>query len=81
MTTGSARKPDYGLGWGVSGDIQNHNGCYGATRSFLVELANGISYAVIINTQPKNDDCGWTMKAAIEAGLAKVTAYPAYNLY
>jgi hypothetical protein len=81
MTTGSRRRSNYGFGWGVSGDLQNHNGCHGSTRSFLVELDNGISYAVIINTEPTDDGCGWTMKAEIEAGLSKVSAYPTYNLF
>jgi CubicO group peptidase (beta-lactamase class C family) len=81
MTTGSRRRSNYALGWGVSGDLQNHNGCHGSTRSFLVELADGVSYAVIINTAPSNDDCGWTMKAEIETGLSKVSGYPSHNLF
>lgn len=81
MTTGSRLSMGYAFGWGVSGNLQNHNGCHGSSRSFLVEMANGLSYAVIINTQPTNDDCGWTMKAAIEAGLTKVSGYPAYDLF
>jgi len=81
MTTGSPQNMGYGFGWGVSGSLQNHNGCHGSSRSFLVELANGVSYAVIINSAPTNDGCGWTMKAEIEKGLAKVLAYPSYNLF
>jgi CubicO group peptidase (beta-lactamase class C family) len=81
MTTGSRLSMGYAFGWGVSGDLQNHNGCHGSSRSFLVELANGISYAVIINTEPTNDGCGWTMRAAMEAGLAKVSGYPGYDLF
>jgi CubicO group peptidase (beta-lactamase class C family) len=81
MTTGSMRNNGYGCGWNVSGDIQNHNGCHGSSRSFLVELGGGISYAVIINSTPSNDGCGWTMKSAIEGGLNKVSGYPSYNLF
>lgn len=81
MTTGSTLNSGYAFGWGVSGSLQNHNGCHGSSRSFLVELPNGVSYAVIINSKPTNDDCGWTMKSAIEAGLNQVTAYPSYNLF
>jgi CubicO group peptidase (beta-lactamase class C family) len=81
MTTGSPQSMGYGFGWGVSGSLQNHNGCHGSSRSFLVELANGVSYAVIINSSPTNDGCGWTMKSDIEKGLAKVLAYPSYNLF
>jgi hypothetical protein len=81
MTTGSRRRSNYAFGWGVSGNLQNHNGCHGSTRSFLVELDNGISYAVIINTEPSNDGCGWTMKAEIEAGLSKVSGYPLHDLF
>lgn len=81
MTTGSRKRSSYAFGWGVDGNLQNHNGCNGSSRSFLVELANGVSYAVIINTQPQNDDCGWTMKAVIESGLSKVSKYPSYDLF
>jgi hypothetical protein len=81
LTTGSKPSPGYGFGWGVSGDLQSHNGCFDGTRSFLVELADGLSYAVIINNNPDNDGCGWTMKAEIEKGLAKVSGWPSYNLF
>jgi len=81
MTTGSKQSPGYACGWGVSGNLQNHNGCFGSSRSFLVELAGGISYSVIINSAPSNDDCGWTMKGAIEGGLSKVSGYPGYDLF
>jgi CubicO group peptidase (beta-lactamase class C family) len=81
MTTGSTLSPGYAFGWNVSGSLQNHNGCHGSSRSFLVELANGLSYAVIVNDQPTDDGCGWKMKSAIEAGLNQVTAWPSYNLF
>lgn len=81
MVSGSALRPGYGCGWNVSGTIQNHNGCFDGTRSFLVEMGNGISYSVIVNNNPSNDGCGWTMKGAIEGGLNKVSGYPSYDLF
>ncbi len=68
MVAGTTLNPGYGCGWIVSGTLQNHNGCFDGTRSFLVEMGNGISYSVIVNNNPSNDGCGWTMKGAIEAG-------------
>lgn len=81
MTTGTTLNMGYGCGWIVSGSLQNHNGCFDGTRSFLVELGNGLSYSVIINNNPSNDGCGWTMKSTIEAGLNKVSGYPSYDLF
>lgn len=81
MTTGSSLNSGYGLGWIVGGGLQAHNGCFDGTRSFLVQLSGGISYAVIINNNPDNDGCGWTMKSAIETGLTGVSAWPSYDLF
>lgn len=81
MTTGSAQNAGYGLGWTVSGNLQNHNGCFNGGRSFLVELANGLSYAVIINNTPSNDNCGWTLKSVLDAALPTVSSYPSYDLF
>ena len=81
MTKGSSVSMGYAFGWNVSGTLQNHNGCLDGTRSFLVELGGGLSYSVIVNNNPDDDDCGWTMKAEIEKGLAKVTAWPSYDLF
>lgn len=81
MTTGSGLNGGYGLGWLLSADLQGHNGCHGSSRSFLMELPNGLSYAVIINSTPTNDGCGWTMKSAIEAGITAVAAWPSYDLF
>jgi len=36
---------------------------------------------VIVNNNPSNDGCGWTMKSAIETGLNKVSGFPAYDLF
>jgi CubicO group peptidase (beta-lactamase class C family) len=82
MTTGSRIRSNYGFGWAISGtDRQSHNGCHGSSRSFLVELPNGLSYAVIVNTQPSSDDCAWTLKDVVEGALNKVSAWPAYDLF
>jgi CubicO group peptidase (beta-lactamase class C family) len=81
MTTGTSLNMGYGLGWLVSGNQQSHNGCYGGTRSFLVELPGGLSYAVIINNNPDNDGCGWTMKGKIEPAVQGVSAWPSYDLF
>ena len=81
MTTGSSLMTGYAFGWGVSGTTQNHNGCHGSSRSFLVEMSNGISYAIIISNAPKDDGCSFKLKAAIEAGLKNVSGYPSYDLF
>jgi CubicO group peptidase (beta-lactamase class C family) len=81
LTTGSPTNMGYGFGWNVSGDQQSHNGCFDGTRSFLVELPNGLSYAVIVNSNPDNDGCGWTMKGKMEPAVKGVSAWPSYDLY
>lgn len=82
MTTGSAKGAGYGFGWILSGaDRQAHNGCHGSSRSFLVELSNGMSFAVIANTTPNNDDCAGTLKSVVETVLGKVSGWPAYDLF
>lgn len=81
MTTGSALRPGYAFGWGISGNRQGHNGCHGSSRSNLTELGNGVSYAVIINSKPKTDECNEVLIPVIENALKQVTAYPSYNLF
>jgi CubicO group peptidase (beta-lactamase class C family) len=81
MVTGSSLSPGYAFGWSVSGAIQSHNGCHGSSRSFLVELSNGISYAIIISNAPKDDGCSFKLKAAIEEGLKNVSGFPNYDLF
>jgi CubicO group peptidase (beta-lactamase class C family) len=81
MTTGSALNNGYALGWAVNGNLQSHNGCFNGGRSFLVELANGLSYAVIINSNAANDDCGWTLRGVLNAALPTVSSFPSYNLF
>jgi CubicO group peptidase (beta-lactamase class C family) len=81
MTTGSAVNGGYALGWNVNGNLQNHNGCFTGGRSFLVELANGLSYAVIVNSDPDNDACGWTLRSVLDNALPTVTKFPSYDLF
>jgi len=81
MTTGSPQRATYALGWNVGSGQQSHNGCFNGGRSFLVRLGGGLSYAVIINNTPSNDDCGWTLKSVLDAALPTLTKYPNYNLF
>jgi CubicO group peptidase (beta-lactamase class C family) len=81
MTTTSTQNTGYALGWNVGGTLQNHNGCFNGGRSFLVELENGLSYAVIVNSNPNNDDCGWTLKSVLDAALPTVSKFPSYDLF
>ena len=81
MVTGSSLMSSYAFGLGVSGDTQNHNGCHGSSRSFLVEMSNGISYAIIISNAPNDDGCSFKLKAALEAGLKNVSGFPSYDLF
>lgn len=81
MTTGTTQNPSYALGWVVSGALQNHNGCFGGSSSFLVERPNGISYSIILNSTPTNGDCSGGLKNALDVALGQVTAFPAYNLF
>ena len=81
MTTGSSWNMGYACGWIVNGNLQAHNGIYTGGRSYLVELPNGLSYAVIINSEPANDSFANTLKTALDKALPAVTAYPAYTLF
>ncbi|HTF80351.1 MAG TPA: serine hydrolase, partial [Cytophagales bacterium] len=81
MTTGTTQNPNYALGWVVSGSLQNHNGCFGGSSSFLVERGNGISYAIILNSTPTNGDCSGGLKNALDVALSQVVAFPSYNLF
>jgi len=82
MTTTTPISSGYALGWLVDNSKQAHNGCFPGTRSFLYyDKGSGLSFAVIINNDPANDSCGWTMESAILNGLKKVTAWPGYDLF
>ena len=82
MTTSIPISNGYALGWIANNTTQTHNGCFGGTRSFLYfDKPSGISFAVIINNDPSNDGCGWTMQAAVLAALKSVTSWPGYDLF
>nr|WP_281169289.1 serine hydrolase [Sporocytophaga myxococcoides] len=80
-TTSGVDNSNYGFGWIINGSMQAHNGCHGSTRSFLVELGNGVSYAVIINNSPVNDPCSWVLRGAMDAGISTIASYPSINLF
>jgi CubicO group peptidase (beta-lactamase class C family) len=81
MTTGTSLNTGYALGWGVSGNTQNHNGCFDGGRSFLVEVNGDLSYSVIINKTPADDGCGWKMKAALDPVIPSISNFPSYDLF
>ncbi|MBL7817794.1 MAG: serine hydrolase [Saprospiraceae bacterium] len=81
MTTGSSLNMNYALGWSVSGTTQNHNGTHGSSRSFLVEMGNGISYAIIISNKPTDDNWCSKLRNAMETGLGNFTSFPSYDLF
>jgi hypothetical protein len=82
MTTASSWNAGYALGWGTEGtDRQNHNGCFSGGRSFLVELKDGLSYALIINKTPTDDGCFWTAKGVFDPLIPSVSKYPSYDLF
>jgi CubicO group peptidase (beta-lactamase class C family) len=74
--------PGYGCGWSVSGNQQSHNGAHGPSRSWLAEIGNGLSIAIITNNAPSNDPGGHgKMLNEISAGVKGVSVWPAYNLF
>jgi CubicO group peptidase (beta-lactamase class C family) len=82
MTTTTSISSGYALGWMADSKKQTHNGCFGGTRSFLYyDIPSGLSFAVIVNNDPDNDSCGWTMEATILAAIKSVTKWPGYDLF
>ncbi|HEV7780529.1 MAG TPA: serine hydrolase, partial [Chitinophagaceae bacterium] len=82
MTTATSISGGYALGWMADSKKQTHNGCFGGTRSFLYyDIPSGLSFAIIINDDPNNDSCGWTMQATVLAALKTVSAWPGYDLF
>jgi CubicO group peptidase (beta-lactamase class C family) len=74
--------PGYGCGWGVSGDKQSHNGANGASRSWLAEIGNGLSFSVIINKAPSNDPGGHEkLRDELSAAIKSVSVFPGYDLF
>lgn len=82
LTDDTPLSPGYGCGWGVSGNQQNHNGAHGPSRSWLAEIGNGLSIAIITNSAPSNDPGGHgKMLNEISTGVKSVSVFPAYNLF
>ncbi|MEO6611677.1 MAG: serine hydrolase [Chitinophagaceae bacterium] len=82
MTTTTSMSNGYALGWIADSKKQTHNGCFGGTRSFLYyDIPTGLSFAVIINDDPTNDACGWTMQSTILGAIQKVSKWPGYDLF
>jgi len=74
--------PGYGCGWIVSGSMQSHNGAHGPSRSWLAEIGNGLSFAVIVNSAPSNDSGGHgKMLNELSAAIKSVASFPAYDLF
>ncbi len=82
MTTTTPISAGYALGWIADNTRQAHNGCFGGTRSFLYyDIASGLSFAVIVNNDPANDGCGWTMQGVVLNAIKSVSAWPGYDLF
>jgi CubicO group peptidase (beta-lactamase class C family) len=82
LTADTTLSPGYGCGWIVSGDKQSHNGAHGASRSWLAEIGNGFSIAIIVNTPPSNDPGGHgIMLNTFSTAVKSVSAFPAYDLF
>jgi len=82
MTTTTPISNGYALGWIADNTRQAHNGCAGGTRSFLYyDIASGLSFAVIINNDPANDGCGWTLQGVLLSAIKSVSAWPGYDLF
>jgi CubicO group peptidase (beta-lactamase class C family) len=82
MTTTTMISNGYALGWIADNTRQTHNGCFGGTRSFLYyDKASGLSFAAIVNNDPNNDGCGWTMQDVVLKAIKSVSNWPAYDLF
>ncbi len=82
LTDDTPLSPGYGCGWIVSGNMQSHNGAHSASRSWLAEIGNGLSFSVIINKAPSNDPGGHgKLRDELSTAIKAVSAFPAYNLF
>ena len=82
LTQDTTLSPGYGCGWIVSGDKQSHNGAHGGSRSWLAEIGNGYSLAIIINNAPSDDPGGHSkMLNEFSTAVKGVSAFPAYDLF
>lgn len=81
LTQDTTLSPNYGCGWTISGDKQRHNGAHGGSRSWLAEIGDGYSLAIIINNAPTNDSGLGKMLNEFSAAVKSVSAFPAYDLF
>ena len=73
---------NYACGWIISGDKQSHNGSHGGSRSWLAEIGDGYSLAIIVNNAPSNDPGGHgKMLNEFSTAIKSVSAFPAYDLF
>jgi CubicO group peptidase (beta-lactamase class C family) len=81
MTVTSPLSGGYGKGWSVSGERQGHNGSHGGTRSWLMEIGDGLSVAIITNSAPQTDGNIGIMLNEFRDAVKEVSAFPGYNLF
>ena len=80
------RRAWYGFGWRVR-DLGRgrsnwwHRGSLRGTTSLLVRAANGSSWAVVMNSRPKNRKLGRALDRGMWKAFRQVTQWPAHNLF
>lgn len=76
----------YGLGWSVR-DLGRgrsnwwHGGSLPGTRSLVVRAANGFSWAVLMNSRPKNRKLGRALDRGMWKAFREVTQWPRHDLF
>ncbi|NHN24656.1 beta-lactamase family protein [Flavobacterium jejuense] len=81
LTQDTPLSPNYGCGWTISGDKQRHNGAHGGSRSWLAEIGDGYSIAIIVNNAPSNDSNLSKLLNDISTAVKGVSGFPAYDLF
>lgn len=76
MLTSSAANTNYGKGWAKSNDGWWYNGSISGTGAFLYRQNNGITWAILINSN-YNNDLGKTMKDVVDG----ISSWPNINLF
>lgn len=80
------RRVWYGLGWRVR-DLGRgrsnwwHGGSLPGTRSLVVRAANGSSWAVVMNSRPKNRKLGRALDRGMWKAFREVTQWPRHDLF
>ena len=72
---------DRACGWRISGDKQRHAGAHGGSRSWLAEIGEGYSIAVISSNAPSDDSSLNKMLNDFSTAVKGVSAFPAYDLF